>query len=58
MMQKARKICKRIENEDGYFEKPKGMHWKTYNRLVQQECEISDYVDRQINRLLNNSAFR
>lgn len=57
LMRKARKIRKRIENEDGYFEKPKGMHWKTYDELVKQECEISDYVDRSINRLLSNYRF-
>ena len=54
MMRKARKIIKRIETEDGYFEKAKGMHWKTYDRLVKQECNISYYVDRSINRLLSN----
>ncbi len=57
MMRKARKISKRIENEDGYLEKPKGMHWKTYDRLVKQECNISNYVDRSINRLLSNCRF-
>jgi len=54
MMRKARKISKRIENKDGYFEKPKGMHWKTYNRLVDRENAINFYVDRTINNLLSN----
>lgn len=53
LIRKARNISNKIENERGYFEKPKGMHWKTYNRLVKQECDISDHVDRSINRLLS-----
>ena len=54
MQTKALKIRKQIENENDYFEKPKGMHWKTYNRLVNQERNISLYVDSVFERLLSN----
>lgn len=54
MMRKARKISKRIENERGYFEKPKGMHWKTYDKLVNQERKNRLYIDEAFDRLLNN----
>lgn len=54
MMRKARKIRKRIENEGGFFEKPKGMHWKTYNMLVTQESGISLYADKAIELLFSN----
>lgn len=57
MQRKARKIGSLIENDDGYFEKPKGMHWKTYNRLTKQEYVISDSVDRAFDRLLSNYRF-
>ena len=57
MIRKARKIRKQIENENDYFEKPKGMHWKTYNRLVSQEREISFYIDTAIDRLLSNYQY-
>jgi len=40
MMSKARKIRKRLGASDnildGYYEKPKGMHWKTFDQLVQR----------------------
>ena len=57
MMRKGRKISKRIENENGYFEKPKGMHWKTYDMLVKQERDISIYVDTATDRLLSSYRF-
>jgi len=41
MMRKARKIRKRLEASNNLFEpvwyKPKGMHWKTYERLHERE---------------------
>ena len=58
MQRKARKISQRIENEDGYFEKPKGMHWKTYNKLVSHEKAISLYVDEALDDLLMNFLLR
>ena len=35
MMRKSNKIsAKLLEDENGYFDKPKGMHWRTYNNLI------------------------
>ncbi len=33
------------------------MYRKTYDKLVKQECDISEYVDRSINRLLASYPF-
>ena len=57
-LRKARKIRMRLEGDANLLNTvilpPKGMHWKTYNRLVNQEREISFYVNTAIERLLNN----
>lgn len=46
MMRKARKIRRRLgasENLwDPILEKPKGMHWRTFDRLVEDERETND----------------
>ena len=39
MMRKSRKIIKKLggnSNSDPYPTKPKHMHWKTYNRLIDE----------------------
>lgn len=52
------RISKRIENDNGYIEKPKEMHRNIYNKLVNQERDISLYVGTAIDRLLNNYRYR
>ena len=64
MYRKVRKIRRKLDNGDGYFNpdnltesiihKPKGMHWKTFNRLAKQEQDLDFYVDKMLDRLLNN----
>ena len=43
-MLRAQRIRMRLGGEDGMDEpdKPKGMHWKTYNRLLEQADELDD----------------
>ena len=41
---RAQRIRRRLGSEDGLDEpdKPKGMHWATYNRLLEQADELDD----------------
>ena len=43
-MLQARRIRRKLGSEDGTDEpdKPKGMHWSTYNRLLDQANELDD----------------
>jgi hypothetical protein len=43
-MRKAQKIRQRLGDDDTerYWVKPKGMHWKTFDRIVQQAGEAED----------------
>ena len=43
-MLQARRIRRKLGSEDGTDEpdKPKGMHWSTYNRLLDQADELDD----------------
>jgi hypothetical protein len=43
-MLRAQRIRRRLGSEDGMDEpaKPKGMHWQTYNRLLDQADELDD----------------
>ena len=43
-MLRARRIRRKLGSEDGTDEpdKPKGMHWATYNRLLDQADELDD----------------
>ena len=54
---KARKIRDKLDATDDLTEsiwrKPKGMHWKTYNRLTMQERQVLDFVDKKIQFLLD-----
>lgn len=49
MMRKARKIRKRLDADNDLdvpiFHKPKGMHWQTFNRLVNQEKRTNGLAD-------------
>ena len=46
MMRKARKIRERLGASDSLFDpicqKPKGMHWKTFKRLVREEQQANE----------------
>jgi hypothetical protein len=44
MMRKAQKIRRRLDGDetDSYWRKPKGMHWTTFDRLVQQARDAED----------------
>ena len=43
-MLRAERIRRKLGSEDGLKEpaKPKGMHWSTYNRLLDQADELDD----------------
>ena len=49
IMRKTRKIRKRLDGDVDLsmpiFHKPKGMHWKTFNRLVNKEQRTNDLVE-------------
>ena len=44
LLLRAQRIRQRLGSEDGMDEpaKPKGMHWATYNRLLEQADELDD----------------
>lgn len=50
MMRKARKIRRRLNASDDLSEeiwdKPKNMHWSTFNRLVKMECLVNEASSR------------
>lgn len=54
MTRKARKTRKKLNADYDLsvpiFNKPKGMHWKTFNRLVNQEQRVSNIVDIAIEK--------
>ncbi|MEL0067581.1 MAG: hypothetical protein VW874_04885 [Gammaproteobacteria bacterium] len=56
MFRRARKIRKLLGAESDIefpiSDKPKGMHWRTFNKLVQEESEASSYVLDTVARYL------
>jgi hypothetical protein len=56
MARKARKIRKRLDAdmwlEVPVFDKPKGMHWKTFEKLQRKERQVSNIVNREMERML------
>lgn len=51
MIRKRQKISKRIDCGSGYYAKPKGMHWSTYSKLVEQEKKNNVAIDNAIYNL-------
>ena len=51
MIRKARKIRKRLNAGSEFYNKPKGMHWRTYKHLSEQEREITSTIDTTIYNL-------
>lgn len=47
MIRKRRKVSARLESS-AYYEKPKGMHWGTYNKLIEHENSLSQEIDSAI----------
>jgi len=54
MQRKARKIRKRLGASDNLFEpvweKPKNMHWETFNRLIEEERAANNAASLEIGR--------
>ncbi|ARU56233.1 hypothetical protein OLMES_2163 [Oleiphilus messinensis] len=64
MMRKARKIRSRVNASNNLFEsvweKPKGMHWKTFERLKREEMQAnqaSTFAMAEKLRLLNKNEW-
>jgi hypothetical protein len=55
MMRKSRKIIKRLGGDpysDLYPKKPKHMHWKTYDRLIEEAGYYEDLSWKMAERYL------
>jgi len=50
MMRKSGKVRSQLEglDSDGFISKPKGMHWKTFNRLVAENDSINRACEREL----------
>jgi len=59
LLRKKRKIQKRISSDDGwglgFFYRPKGMHKKTFERLIDEYSEIERQIDDQAEIQLGES---
>jgi len=52
LIRKARKIRKRLGSDSEWYGKPKGMHWKTFDRLANEEQSIDEVINSAINARL------
>lgn len=56
---KSRKIIKRLGGDpydDVYPDRPRGMHWKTYNQLIQKAVNFDEVYDCFLGLLLSRKA--
>ncbi len=45
LWRKQRKIERRLIYDGSYYQKPKGMHWRTFKRLTDKVDEIEEQKD-------------